>query len=94
MKIWLTLCFSRAVIRRATLTALIVGSVLTLINHGGAILRGEVDTIRLLQICLTAIVPYIVSTVSSVSTLIGIESNIQLSENNHQNLIAQRKSHQ
>jgi hypothetical protein len=35
--------------------------------------EGEVDRTRIYQMCFTAIVPYIVSTVSSVSTLMSIE---------------------
>ena len=78
MKIWLTLCFTRPVMKRASWTALIVGTVLILINHGNAILRGEVDITRVLQMCLTVIVPYIVSTVSSVSTLLSAEGGIKI----------------
>ncbi len=81
MKIWLTLCFTRPVIKRASWTALIVGTILILINHGSSILKGEVDLTRILQMCLTAIVPYIVSTVSSVSTLLSAEGGIKIHEN-------------
>jgi len=42
---------------------------LILINHADALLRGELDTLRLFRIALTMIVPYIVSTVSSVITI-------------------------
>jgi hypothetical protein len=80
MKIWLTLCFTSPVMRRALWTALIVGTILILINHGNAILKGEVDLTRILQMCLTVIVPYIVSTVSSVSTLMSIEGGIKIHE--------------
>lgn len=78
MKIWLTLCFTKPVMKRASWTALIVGTILILINHGNAILRGEVDLTRVLQMCLTLIVPYIVSTVSSVSTLLSAEGGIKI----------------
>ena len=74
MKIWLTLCFTKPVMKRASWTALIVGTILILINHGNAIFKGEVDSTRVFQMCLTVIVPYIVSTVSSVSTLLSLES--------------------
>lgn len=77
MKIWLTLCFTKAVMRRALWSALIVGTILIMINHGNSILKGEVDLTRLLQMCLTVIVPYIVSTVSSVSTLLSVEDGIK-----------------
>jgi len=78
MKIWLTLCFTKPVMKRASWTALIVGTILILINHGNSILKGEVDLTRVLQMCLTVIVPYIVSTVSSVSTLLDLESGIKI----------------
>jgi hypothetical protein len=69
---WLACCISKPVIRRALLSALIVGSILVAINHGEALYHGQIDGIRLLRICLTVIVPYVVSTVSSVSTIISI----------------------
>ena len=80
MKLWLTLCFTKPVMKRAFWTALIVGTILILINHGNAILKGEVDLTRIFQICLTVIVPYIVSTVSSVSTLLSLESGLKIHE--------------
>jgi hypothetical protein len=80
MKIWLTLCFSKPVIKRASWTALIVGVILILINHGSAIVKGEVDLSRVLQMCLTVMVPYIVSTTSSVSTLLDTEGKLKIQE--------------
>ena len=47
---------------------MIVGAVLIAINHGPAILRGRVARSRLVQIVLTVLVPYTVSTASSVAT--------------------------
>jgi hypothetical protein len=78
MKIWLTLCFSKPVMKRASWSAVIVGAILILINHGNAILKGDVDLTRVLQMCLTVMVPYVVSTVSSVSTLLSAQSHFQL----------------
>jgi len=46
-----------------------VGSVLVSINHGDAILRGDVGRGRLLRIALTVLVPYLVSTSSSVAAV-------------------------
>ncbi len=68
---WITVATSRSVVRRATLVALIVGSMLVAINHGDAILRGDLNVARLLRIVLTVAVPYCVSTYSSVSALRG-----------------------
>ena len=57
------------VVRRALAYAVVVGSLLIAINHGHAILAGEVDRGRLLQMGLTVMVPYAVSTLSSVGAL-------------------------
>ena len=57
-----------ATVRRAALTAAVVGTILVAINHGDAILNGTMTTGRVLRAALTVLVPYVVSTVSSVST--------------------------
>ena len=69
MKDWVRLVFSKSVVRRAARYAVVVGSVLVTINHGDAILRGEVDGHRLLRIALTYCVPYCVSSFSSVGAI-------------------------
>ncbi len=66
---WLTLALERRVVRRAALCALIVGTILISINHGDAILAGDVSPRRWLQMGLTMLVPYCVSTYSSVSAM-------------------------
>src|SRR6516165_3716526 len=65
---WLRLAAHPATVRRACITAVIVGGVLIAINHGQAILASAVTRGRLIQMCLTVVVPYVVSTASSVST--------------------------
>lgn len=65
---WLRMAVYPATVRRAFLTALIVGFILIAINNGAAILSGNLTKARIIQMCLTVLVPYIVSTVSSVST--------------------------
>lgn len=72
MKIFLGLCLTPSIIKRALLTALVVGAILIAINHGDAILQGEMNTERWLKAALTVLVPYLVATVSSASTLLGI----------------------
>ena len=57
------------VVRRALAYAVVVGSLLIAINHGHALLAGEVDGGRLLRMGLTVMVPYAVSTLSSVGAL-------------------------
>jgi len=58
-----------AVVRRALWCMAIVGAVLITINHGDALVAGEVSGKRLIQIGLTLLVPYCVSTVSSVGAM-------------------------
>ncbi|MFI5318180.1 MAG: nitrate/nitrite transporter NrtS, partial [Myxococcota bacterium] len=61
---WLALAASPGVVRRALLMAAVVGALLITINHGDALLRGELDRARLLKMALTLVVPYCVSTYS------------------------------
>ena len=70
---WMQLSTSAPVVRRAVRVAIVVGAVLVAINHGDAILRGDVSLGRVLRIFLTILVPYCVSTYSSVSTLRAAE---------------------
>lgn len=66
---WLRLALSRSVVRRASGVAVTVGGLLVVVNHGGALLSGDITVTRALQIIITALVPYCVSTYSSVSAL-------------------------
>ncbi len=52
------------------LLAAIVGSVLILIDYGDALLQGVVDRTRLIRMLLTIVIPFVVSTVSSVITIL------------------------
>ena len=65
---WLQMAAHPGTVRRAIITAVVVGTVLICINHGPALLAGHVTLGRVLQMCLTVLVPYAVSTVSSVAT--------------------------
>lgn len=69
MSEWLRLARDPLVVRRALRTTVVVGTILIAINHGAALVRGEFDRGHLLQICLTLVVPYCVSTSSSVAAL-------------------------
>ena len=68
MNEWLELATSWPVVRRALQFA-VVGAILIAINHGDAILQGEVGPDRLLKMGLTVLVPYTVSTLSSVGAM-------------------------
>lgn len=69
MNEWLRIARGPAVVRRALRYAVIVGALLITINHGDAILRGDVSLWRLFQMGLTVLVPYAVSTASAVSAI-------------------------
>jgi hypothetical protein len=69
MEEWFRVALSPRVVRRACLYAVFVGAILIAINHGAAIARGEVTPFRLLQMGLTVLVPYFVSTFSSVGAI-------------------------
>jgi hypothetical protein len=52
----------REIIRRALITAAVVGTILAAINHGPEIVTFSLNSRRLWQIGLTFLVPYCVST--------------------------------
>ena len=70
---WLQVASSASVVRRALLYGVVVGAILITINHGDALLRGEVDGTQLWKMGLTVLVPYAVSTLSSVSALRSLD---------------------
>jgi hypothetical protein len=69
---WLAVARERGVVARACKYAVVVGAVLIAINHGDALLRGEADALRLLKMGLTVLVPYVVSTLSSVGATLAL----------------------
>jgi hypothetical protein len=69
MSIW-THATSRPVTTTALKIALLVGTVLAAINHGPSILEMSLTPAQYLQISLTYLVPYGVSTYSSVKVLL------------------------
>jgi len=70
MKEWLRLATQPSIVKRASKYAVVVGFILIAINHGDAILRGEVTRGRIFQMILTILVPYTVSTLSAVGALL------------------------
>lgn len=66
---WIRLAFSESVWRRAAKVAILVGPILVAVNQGDVILRGGLDIICIVKIGLTFLVPYLVSTFSSVAAL-------------------------
>jgi hypothetical protein len=57
----------RPVLRRAVYVALVVGTILTIINQGDVLLAGEITLLVMAKILLTYLVPYSVSTFSALS---------------------------
>jgi hypothetical protein len=70
LKKWLALAGTPHIVYRALKYAAGVGTVLILINHGDALLRGDISAIRIFRMVLTVIVPYCVSTASSVGAIL------------------------
>jgi hypothetical protein len=54
-------------VRRALITALVVGTILTAINQSGVIANGDASTTTWLRVALTYCVPYCVATYGGVS---------------------------
>ena len=66
---WLHLALRREVVLRAVRVALLVGTILALINHGDRLVYGGMEANDYLKIVLTYFVPYCVSTYASVQTI-------------------------
>ena len=66
---WFRMATRWSVVRRALCYVVVVGAILITINHGDAILAGTVDAVRMWKMGLTLLVPYCVSTLSSVGAL-------------------------
>lgn len=78
---WLSQAISRPVVRRALAYAIVVGLILIVINHGDSVIAGEVSSSRLAKMGLTMLVPYVVSTLSSVGALRQGNRSIRLRGN-------------
>ena len=69
------LALQTSVVVRAFRIAAVVGVVLALINHGDKLVTGQITTLSALKMGLTFLVPYCVSTFSSV---LAIRERLQL----------------
>ncbi|MCI2284407.1 nitrate/nitrite transporter NrtS [Colwellia sp. MSW7] len=65
---WFSLAIEKNTLKRSLKVAMIVGTLLMLINHGDIIFSGEIQLHHILKILLTYLVPYLVSTYSSVES--------------------------
>ncbi len=59
----------RSVVLRALRVGLVVGGILIVLNQGDVLLSGDVSPGTLVKMILTPIVPYLVSTFSSVAAI-------------------------
>jgi hypothetical protein len=75
---WLAIASRPEVVRRALIYAVVVGALLAAINHGDAIVRADLDGVRLMKIALTVVVPYLVSTFSSVAAIRAVGDGVRL----------------
>ncbi len=60
----------RSVVMRAAKTALVVGTLLILINQGDSLLAGVITPAHVAKMLLTFAVPYCVATYSSVGAIL------------------------
>jgi hypothetical protein len=60
-------CRKRANLRRTTRIALVVGTILTLINQADVLLSGEATALTAVKIPLNFVVPFIVSNLGVIS---------------------------
>ena len=74
---FVTLALSPSVVRRALKVAFMVGTLLALINHADAVLAGTFALKNFVQVVLSYLVPYTVSTYSAVHALQQASRKIQ-----------------
>jgi hypothetical protein len=63
----LAVCRRRAVLRRTVRIALLVGTLLSIINQGGVILGGDATTVTWLRVLANYVVPFCVSNAGVLS---------------------------
>ena len=65
----LRMAMEGSVVRRALGFAAVVGAILIAINHGDALLARDLSAAQMVKMGLTLLVPYVVSTLSSVMAM-------------------------
>jgi len=68
---WRSLALRSDIVRRSARVAVVVGSLLALINHGDRLHSADVDLELVIKVTLTFLVPYCVSTWASVQTALA-----------------------
>jgi hypothetical protein len=74
INVWFETALQRDILLRAIKVALVVGSILMVINHGDVILSSGITLGGAVKIILTYFVPYCVSTYSSVEAVCAAEN--------------------
>jgi len=65
---WLSIAFEASILKRSVMVSAFVGTILMIINHGDVILAGNLTMTHIFKIILTYVVPFLVSTYSSVES--------------------------
>jgi hypothetical protein len=66
---WIAAASDRTILRRSVATCLIVGAILTVINQGDRLVRGEFDVAMAWKIGVTFLVPFVVATFSGAAVI-------------------------
>jgi hypothetical protein len=69
LRAWLRTAGGGAAIQRGLVTSLVVGTILTVVNHGEELMRSGLRDGHLVPIAFTYAVPFVVSVVSSVAAV-------------------------
>jgi hypothetical protein len=69
MREWLRLAADPTVVRRGLAFSAVVGTVLVAVNHGDALMQGDISIMRAVKMIVTMLIPYCVSTISSVGAM-------------------------
>lgn len=64
---FLAVATQRAVVMRSLRIAVVVGTILGLVNHGGALVSGHVTAAEWVQIAVSYVVPFFVATWSAAA---------------------------
>jgi hypothetical protein len=73
MVVWLRLALRADIVRRSRKVALMVGTILVVINYGDRLLSGDIRFGDGIKMVLTYCVPYCVSTYAAVSAVLAAE---------------------
>ena len=76
LRILLRYAGERACVQRSMQVALVVGTVLALINHYEALLSGRIGSMELFQVVITYLIPYSVATFGAASQ--GLRSELEV----------------